>query len=321
MNHINQFTARVHVSGAQGTSNVKVTFYAVTPPGVGDNGNWAPIATKTIASIPKGGFRDTFCNWIPVVDKHTCLKVYASQQLGEISGGNNSGQENVFDFQAAGSSPADPLFIKTAIRNPLDEPRAIQLSMRGLPLGWAAQLPHAWVWLEGNAEREIEVMVWPIADVNAYKFGQNKEGRLPGMAPLRVAGFIERNYTEEMSPSQRFPGSRFYPIGGTFYRVSVRRRATIRIELGKEQRKLTTVYGGVVPARSNQRILIDVLFPDGKTHRTAQTKTGSTGQFNANVSLLDDQGNVRPGPYQVRAFIFHAGDLADAESNILYAMR
>lgn len=258
---------------------------------------------------------------MPVVDKHTCLKVYASQQLGEISGGNNSGQENVFNFQAAGSSPADPLFIKTAIRNPLDEPRAIQLSLRGLPLGWAAQLPHAWVWLDGKAEREIEVMIWPIADVNSYRFGQNKEGKLPGLAPVRVVGFVERNYTEEMSPSHTFPGSRFYPIGGTFYRVSVRRRATIRIELGKEQRKQTTVYGSVGPARAKQRILIDVLFPDGKTHRTAETKTGNTGQFSASVSLLDDQGNVKPGPYQVRAFIFHASDLADAESNIVYAMR
>jgi hypothetical protein len=150
VNHINQFTARVHVSGAQGTSNVKVTFYAVTPPGVGDNGNWSPIATNTIGSIPKDGFKDTFCKWVPVVGNHTCLKVYASQQLGEISGGNNAAQENVFDFQAAGSSPADPLFIKTAIRNPLDQPCAIQLSMRGLPLGWAAQLPHSWVWLDGK---------------------------------------------------------------------------------------------------------------------------------------------------------------------------
>ena len=55
VNHINQFTARVHVSGAMGTSNVKVTFYAITPPGVGDNGNWLSIAVKTIANIPQSG--------------------------------------------------------------------------------------------------------------------------------------------------------------------------------------------------------------------------------------------------------------------------
>ena len=98
--HINQFTARVHVSGDLGASNIKVTFYAVTPPGVGDNGNWSPIAIQPIPDIPKNGYKDVFCNWVPVIDKHTCLKVFASQQLGEISGGNNGAQENVFEFQA-----------------------------------------------------------------------------------------------------------------------------------------------------------------------------------------------------------------------------
>ena len=103
--HINQFTARLHVSGAMGATNIKVTFYAVSPPGVGDNGNWAPIAVKTIAGIAQNGSADSFCNWVPVVDKHSCLKVFASPQLGEISGGNNSAQENIFEFQAAGSRP------------------------------------------------------------------------------------------------------------------------------------------------------------------------------------------------------------------------
>jgi hypothetical protein len=322
VNHINQFTARVHVSGAMGASNVKVTFYAVTPPGVGDNGNWSPIAVKTIANLPQAGFMDSFCNWVPVVGHHTCLKVYASQQLGEISGGNNGAQENVFDFQAAGASPADPLFIKTAVRNPLDEPRAIQLSMRGLPTGWAAQIPHAWIWLDGGAEKEIEVMVWPVADVNAYKFGRNKEGKLPGLAPLRVAGFIERSYSEEMDVSHTVPGSRFYPIGGTFYRVAVRKRATIRMEVAdKEQRKAAvSVHGSVAPVRADQRILVDVLFPDGKTRRVVQTKTQSNGQFDARISLINDK-KLMPGPYRVQAFIFHASELADAESNVIYVTR
>jgi IPT/TIG domain len=323
VNHINQFTARVHVSGAMGASNVKVTFYAITPPGVGDNGNWSPIAVKTIANIPQDGFRDTFCNWVPVVGNHTCLKVFASQQLGENSGGNNGAQENVFDFQAAGSSPADPLFIRTAVRNPLDEPRAIQLSMRGLPLGWAAQIPHAWIWLDGKSEKEIDVMVWPVADVNVYKVGTNKEGRFPGTAPFRVAGFIERNYSKTLEVSNTVPGSRFYPIGGTFYRVGVRKRATIRMEVtGKEQSKgAISVHGAVAPVRADQRILVDVLFPDGKTRRAAQTKTKSNGQFNVRINLLDDKKNLLTGPYRVQAFIFHASELADAESNVIYITR
>ena len=323
VDHINQFTARVNVSGAMGATNVKVTFYAVTPPGVGDNGNWSPIAVKSIANIPQDGFMDTFCNWVPVVGKHTCLKVYASQQLGEISGGNNGAQENVFDFQAAGSSPADPQFIRTAVRNPVDEPRAIQLSMRGLPLGWAAQIPHAWIWLDAGAEREIDVMVWPTADVNVYKFGKKKEARYPGTAPFRVAGFIERSYAEKLPVSQTVPGSRFYPIGGTFYRVHVRRRATIRIKVNDRarQKEKIVVAGTVGPARADQQVLVDVLFPDGKTRRTTQTKTNSTGQFQASLSVLGDHNTLMLGQYRIQAFIFQATELADAESNVVYAAR
>src|SRR5204863_1349571 len=122
-----------------------------------------------------------------------------------------------------------------AIRNPLDEPRAIQLSMRGLPMGWAAQIPHAWIWLDGKAEKHVDVMVWPLYDVNAYKLPSAKEGRFKPTAPFKVAGFVERNYDEVMRISKKVPGSRFYPIGGTFYNVSVRKKATIRIEVDSEQ--------------------------------------------------------------------------------------
>ena len=125
-----------------------------------------------------------------------------------------------------------------------------------------------------------------------------------------------------MELSNTVPGSRFYPIGGTFYRVAVRKRATIRIEVDKEQSKTSiTVHGMVGPVRGNQRILVDVLLPDGKTHRSAQVKTNATGQFEARVGLLDEKKKLMPGPYRVQAFIFHASELADAESNVIYFTR
>lgn len=318
VNHVNQFTTRVHVSGADAASNVKVTFYAVSP-GVGDNGNWSPIAVRTISSIAASSFKDTFCNWVPVVGKHTCLKVFASQQLGEISGGNNGAQENVFDFQAAGSSPADPLFVRTAIRNPVDERRAVHVSLRGLPVGWVAQIPHAWVWLEGLAEKEVDVMIWPIADVNVYKFGQNKEGRFPGLAPVKVTGAVERAYTEAMGPDEQIVASRFYPIGGTFYRVGVRKRGSIRMEASLQDKKelAIRVQGAVGPARTGQRVMVDITLPDGKTHRSAEATTVAGGQFSAVIPIADDSKTVQKGPHAVQAFIHNAADLADAESNVV----
>ena len=49
---LNRLKGRIHVSGAMGASDVKATFYAVFPPGVGDNGNWAPLGMHTIAHDP-----------------------------------------------------------------------------------------------------------------------------------------------------------------------------------------------------------------------------------------------------------------------------
>src|SRR5262249_15405198 len=150
-----------------------------------------------------------------------------------------------------------------------------------------------------------------------------KEGRLPGTAPFRVAGFIERTYTHKLDISQSVPGSRFYPIGGTFYRGSVRQRATIRIQSKDEthRQELIAVAGVVGPARADQRVLVDVLFPDGKTRRTVETTTRYTGQFDATVSLLDDHKKLMLGPYRVQAFIFQASELADAQSNVLHVTR
>ena len=325
VNHINQFTARINVSGAMGASNVKVTVYAVTPPGVGDNGNWSPIAVKTIGNIATSSFVDIACNWVPLVGKHTCLRVFASQQFGEISGENNGAQENVSDFKAAGGSPAAPLFIRTAVRNPLDERRRIHLALTGLPSGWAGQIPHAWVWLDAKAEREIDVMVWPIVDVSLYRFGSNKpkEGRFPGLAPVKIKGFVERSYTEQLGPLEQVVGSRFYPIGGTFYRVSVCKRANIRLEVESKGERTDQIvaHGAVGPAFAGQRVLVDVELPDGKTHRAVETQTDSSGQFKAPLKLLDDTTKLQSGPYRTQAFIHNAPDLDDAESNVVTFLR
>ena len=45
---INKFFARIHNDGAEAASNVQVTWYTVEPPGVGDNGTWAPLDSTVI---------------------------------------------------------------------------------------------------------------------------------------------------------------------------------------------------------------------------------------------------------------------------------
>jgi hypothetical protein len=326
---INQFHTRIHVSGAMGASNVKVTFYAVTPPGVGDNGNWAPLASQSIANIGQGSFSDIFCNWTPVVGQHTCLKVYASQQLGEVSGGNNSAQENVFNFEAPAGSPATPVFIRTAVRNPLDERRMVSLALSGVPRGYRVHFPHAWVWLDAKAERQFDLVVVPTLDYSAYL-----ERKYPMTASVRATGWLPRQYEEKVPPYNEQPGSRYYPIGGTLNRVRVVKRVRIDLKEDRESKKETTIVlrGSITPAFAKQRVRVDLHDPVGAV-RMAEVLTDSGGGFSATFDLryepsLDSNRKswvkakaILSGTYRAQARIVAGDKAAEAESGFVFIKR
>ncbi|NMO88378.1 IPT/TIG domain-containing protein [Actinomycetospora sp. TBRC 11914] len=313
---INHVVSRVRVSGALGASNVKVTHYAVTPPGVGDNGNWAPISVQTIPTIAANDFADVTSNWVPVVGRHTCLRAFVSAQFGEISGQNNGAQENVSDFISAGSSPCDPVLIRTAVRNPVNERRPVFVSLHGVPRGWSAQIPHAWIWLEGLAEKEIDVAIWPEEDLAAYAIGSHdgKEG-LPGTAPLRVSGTVPREYSELVQPFDEEPGARFAPVGGVFYPVHVRRRARIEIGLEPLGDLDVLVFGRVDPAVPGQRVVVSVTAPSGRQVLAGQTATKPGGSLEHRLELASVVKEHGSGIYTVQAEILDADELDDATSN------
>ena len=328
---INQFHTRVHVSGAMGAQNVHVTFYAVTPPGVGDNGNWAPIGSQVVGNIPQNGFIDvTPVNWVPVVGKHTCLKVFASQQLGEISGGNNSAQENVSDFVTGGGSPVDPVIVPTAIRNPLDERRLVHVDVRGVPRGWRVHFPHSWVWLDAKAEKELDLTIVPYLDYGAYQ-----ERKLKKDAAIKIRGDLRRDYEEPQPPTGEEPGSRFYPIGGVLNNVHIRRRSSIKLTRDREAEPdewTIAVRGGIGPAQDRQRIRVELVDPVGRL-RVLETKTDAQGTFHASFDLhyepsLDADKKtwqkttvLTRGAYRAQAEIFSATASADQASNYVFVVR
>ena len=323
---VNHLHSRVHVSGAMGASNVKVTYYAVFPPGVGDNGNWAPIAGKTIASVGAGSYGDAFCNWTPVVGQHTCLKAYASQQLGEISGGNNGSQENVFSFEAPASSPPTPVFIRTALRNPLDERRMVSVALTGIPRGFRVHFPHSWVWLDPLAERQFDLLVVPSLDYVEYR-----ERKIPMSAAVKITGWLPREYEELLPPRHEEPGSRYYPIGGTLNIVRVVKRISIDLKEDREARRETTIAlrGSITPAFDRQRVRVDVRDPLGKL-RVADVLTNAAGVFSAKFdlrfepSLEADRKKWRrakailKGVYRAQARTIAADDVASAESAMVF---
>lgn len=333
-NEINHLKGRIHVSGAMGAADVKATFYAVFPPGVGDNGNWAPVGVQNIAAIAQNSFVDIEQNWVPVVGQHTCLKLYASAQLGEISGGNNFAQENVFDFEAPASSPPDPVTIPTAIRNPLDERACVRIGVKGVPFGWRVHFPHAWVWLGPKEEKHFDLVVVPMLDGSVYLAGGDrpKDRKVERTAPINIEGIVPRSYDSPLAPAHQPAGSRAYPIGGLLGRVHVRRRVDIKIEerRRKEDERVIQIQGAIKPALDKQRIRAVCIDPDGRK-RIVQTFTAADGSFDAAFDLRfepsDDPRKKVPakkilaGIYEMQAFVVAASLAAEAESNRLYIAR
>jgi hypothetical protein len=324
-NEINHLWARVHCDGTVDAKNVRVTLYAVNPPGVGDNGNWAPLAT-TVTDISKNSYADVNVDWVPVVGVHTCLKVWAEQQLGEITGGNNWAQENIFQFEAPASSIPTPVIIPVAVRNPLKRRTIVLLSISGVPYGYTVHFPNAWLWLNPLEERKLELTVIPMLDYSAYR-----KQEVP-RANVRLTGNYPRSYEREILPGI-LPGSRMFCIGGITAEVTPKRAVDIHLEEDKERSKKTAiaVAGLIKPAMAGELIRIDLFDPEER-QRVGQATTDDQGRFYAIFDLttkpsLEAKPNREakerplPGVYKAQAVIINSPNAAQAESNILYVSK
>lgn len=322
----NKLYARVHCDGQVDATNVRMTFYVVTPPGVGDNGNWGPLETKVISSVTKDSSAQANVIWVPEVGQHTCLKIYAEPQAGEVNaGGNNWAQENVFDFEAASSSIPDPVVVPVAVRNPLDARTPALISVRNVPEGFTVHFPHQWVWLAPKQERRFELLILPTLDYNHY---HQKE--IP-RADIVVDGWIPRSYEEPWDTGE-FPGSWFLPMGGIMIRITPKRRVTLRLE---EDQEVTSpneigVRGFIDPPLSGEMVSVELEDPDGIV-RTQEVYSGGSGQFTARFNLLaysyDETGEegrlekLLRGVYVAQAFVINAQSAASTESNRVFITR
>ena len=324
---VNRLYAQVHNSGPDDASNVKMTFYAITPPGVGDNGAWAPIATNTILSVPGNGTpAETWVPWTPLVGDHTCLKVHAEHQFGEILGGNNSAQENVFYFSPPAGSPPVPVKMMIALRNPRDEKTIIRADILHVPEGYVVHLPHSWAWVDGKGEKLLELTIVPFKDIGYYL-----EMRKQLQCALEVAGRIPRCYGEEVAASG-VPAHTHWGIGGITVSVNPKLKGSIEIDKEKDLPVEIAIRGAVQPPRSGQQVRVCIKPASGGA-RYGLTMTGAQGRFSYRHSpgTVDQKarkpwngartsGATAEGKdvYVVQAEIFHAADLADAKSNRLY---
>ena len=320
----------MHNAGLAAT-NVRLTYYAITPPGVGDNGTWTPLQTKVVPSVPANGTHDEFVNWVPIVGEHTCLKIVAEPQLGEVSVGNNSAQENVFHFQPAAASVPEPIAMPVAVRNPRDVAVTVQLRVFGVPDGYLAYLPYRWVRLAPLGEARMDLLIVPTADLKELRsimaqVRKRGEGRVDPAARIRVHGQIERGYAEEVDGTG-VPGSWFSPIGGISARVEPKRMADIKLAEDRksaDDSRAIGVRGSVRPGLSGQAMRVDLRGSD-RSRGSIIATTGAKGVFEARfvLSKLDRpkvkvRGNKKlPVRYEIQAHIFNASELAPTSSNVV----
>ena len=322
---INHFYTRVHNDGVIPVSNVNVTFYAISPPGVGDNGNWAPITTRVIANINQNDKSDIFANWVPAVGQHTCLKIFIQPQLGEISGGNNSAQENVFEFEAPAASVPEAVYIPVAVRNPLKERTIVHLSVNGVKYGYVAQFPNAWVWLDALEERNLILTVVPILDYPVYK---RNEKTTDYATNINLTGYVPREYQEEIKIT-KFPASKLLKIGGIYSKVKPKKKATLKIwqEINEKDKMTIVVCGKLSELIANQNIRVDISSPIMETMYVG-AKTDAAGSFMVRINfnpifkkllaakkVQDQKDFAMRIKAVVQAFVISASDVAETSSN------
>lgn len=310
---VNRFETRIRNDGSANATNVKVTHYAVEPPGVGDNGNWSPLSTYTIATIPAGGSVIRRVNWVPLLGEHTCLKVAISAQLGEVTTGNNSAQENVFTFQPPAHSVPEPVVMTVAVRNPRKERSLVMISLQGVPRGYYVYFPHRWLWLDALAERKLDLLVVSIFDIKELKYRK---------ADVRLFGRVPRTYSEKLDITGH-PGSWMAPIGGILASVTPKQGGEIKLdEKVRQDKNQVRVTGRVTPAIKDQPLRVDVTHPDGSV-ATMAARSDDHGQFTAVFDLAQDSKkpkdtNPKESVYTFQAHIINAPELAPADSNIVW---
>lgn len=319
---INKLFGQVFNSGPDATTNVKLTYYAITPPGVGDNGAWAPIGTRTLPAIAASSAASDSINWTPTVGEHTCLKVFASPQFGEITAGNNQCQENVFYFAPAASSPPEPVRMTIAVRNPLDVESPMLLTTMNVPTGYLIHLPHKWVIVPAKGERKMDLTIIPFLDISAYR----KELRFRS-APIQVRGHLPRMYKDAM-PVTGVPAYTHRSVGGITANVEPKYRADIDARPDPEKKTGIGIYGVVRPPMEGQLVTIGVQ-PVGGQKFYVHTKTRAGGEFRAEIDpRTGDRSTREPwqgkpagkisGLFEVVCELDDASDLAYARSKPIY---
>jgi hypothetical protein len=301
----NRIVARIRNNGSAPATNVAVSHYVTTPPGIGDNGNWqviAPINSNIIPVIGPLSSETIWVPWTPRVNQHTCIQVQIGSQIGEIDVGNNMAQENIFKFISQAKSPGNPIEMDVSVRNPLRIRTMIRIHTEGVLYGFYFYFPHTFLWLNPLEERTLTMLVVPILPLE--KMGRRNR------SPVRISAFVPRVYKDESQPTW------WSPIGGITVEVTCKKAGAVVLQEKVEwdpQEAIVIVRGSVMPEFPDQDIRVYAESNDGLLVST--TKTDEGGKFSVEFFGV----YLGKGTHAFQANILTTATvLAPSESNIVH---
>ena len=284
----NTVHARIRNTGVQDVEDVYATCYLTSPPGIGDNGSWVTLESKHVPLLPANSDVVVEFEWVPKVDTHTCISVAVMPKFGEIQPRNNRAQENVANFDSAGSSSHEPVILEAEVRSPFSVPRRVDLRVADLPKGWHAVVEPAWVWLRPKGAAPVRVVIWTELHAPGTEFQD-----VPDEAFPRIEGWTDFDH-------------RYIPIGGILAPVRANAHATIFVEIGVSGREVD-LFAEVSP-NAAVPVSVEVTDASGSVQRFGRT-TGANGRMRFSFSL-------EPGRYSLQAFTASTRKLAEAESDV-----
>ena len=289
IHHKNTIFARISNTGVQGVSDVYVTAYVTSPPGIGDNGSWQTLKSVKVPSIAANAVQIVEFVWQPELDKHTCISVAVMPQQGEIEPRNNRAQENVANFDSRGSSSHEPVVLEAEVRSPFSVWRRVDLIVRGLPVGWHAVVDKQWVWVEPKGVVAVSAVIW--TDLDSPR---RRHDRIPPEAHARVEGWTD------------FSTHQYIPIGGILAKVRANKRSSLaRFEVIPEPSRIR-VIALLVPAAAGVPGVVEITDAAGAP-ALHPVMTDASG-------VIQGTFKVAPGRYDVQVFTSSTLQVAQAES-------
>lgn len=287
---INTIFARVKNSGVQDVNDVYVTSYVTSPPGIGDNGNWVTLESTRIPHIVANTEAVVRFDWVPEVDKHTCISVAIMPKAGEIEPRNNRAQENVAIFDSPGSSSHEPAILHAEVRSPFSVWKKVDLEVRDLPDGWHAVVDRSWVWVPPYGSVPVTATIW--TDLHSPRAQRDDIAR---EAFPRIEGWTD------------FDDHRYIPIGGILAPVRANQRMRIGHEWSTDPGSVS-VYGWLEPEIAGIPAVLEITDAVGAKTLVPMGSTNDDGQVYVTAP-------IETGTYDLQIFSASTPEAAEAESD------